>query len=186
MIFCCSCSRYGIARSLFAIASKPVHVLVMELVCCPANNTAINIPKTSVGWLTRPVFIPRVDKRLQHVRLQTPAFSSRLNDLIKNQRQLFPSHLSSYAPRSARTGKTPTTVPSLYPNRAPTPSPRKTNSLESLSPSKHLLAVKTISSLNESNKSTSPSSPHFSKNAFASFTIIPTYVLKRSLFSDPR
>ena len=46
MIFCCSCSRYGIARSLFAIASKPVHVLVMELVCCPANNTAINIPKT--------------------------------------------------------------------------------------------------------------------------------------------
>ena len=32
--------------SLLAIDRRPVHVLVMELVCCPAKSTAMSMPST--------------------------------------------------------------------------------------------------------------------------------------------
>ena len=51
-------------------------------------------PQNLVVGQLRPVFIPGVDERLQHVRLQTPALSSRLNHLVKNQRQIFPRLIS--------------------------------------------------------------------------------------------
>mmetsp|Transcript_7709 Transcript_7709/g.32771 ORF Transcript_7709/g.32771 Transcript_7709/m.32771 type:complete len:204 (+) Transcript_7709:250-861(+) len=46
LIFNCSASSVGITFALFAMDSRPVHVLVMEEVCWPAKRTAMSMPST--------------------------------------------------------------------------------------------------------------------------------------------
>mmetsp|Transcript_29587 Transcript_29587/g.49737 ORF Transcript_29587/g.49737 Transcript_29587/m.49737 type:complete len:342 (+) Transcript_29587:964-1989(+) len=183
MILRCSSSACGQTICLCASMCRPAHVEVMELVCWPANSTAISMPVISSSDSPVP-FLYRASMNACNTSGSDCPLSRRLLMIFE---KIFESSARAQSRlRCAAMGRygNTTEMGSMPISRWWNSSLTFSNSCSRTSlPIKQRLAVRMMRSESCCKRSTSPSSPHLSKKASASMTIMPTYVRMRFFLS---